>query len=155
PPLVAVLRARGRPEAGAGSPRAPGASASSAGATPAPAGHRKSATVRLEVHVTELRAPRVRCPDRGNDERRRRSFHLRGRQEEAAEAAPHPRADEAKALVARVFTGAGNELAALARDLEAMLEARRDEWSMLTTRALFDALAEVIDARKKSAQHEE
>ena len=66
----------------------------------------------------------------------------------------HPAIDEAKAKVTAAFTtGAG--LATLTRDLEALLEARRDEWSMMTTRALFDALIEVAAERKKSADAEQ
>jgi molecular chaperone DnaK (HSP70) len=130
PPLVSVLRARGR----------------------------KDVTVRLEAHVTELGALEIHCGDRASDEKWRLSFDLRGGggpKEEAADAQPHPRTEEAKAKVMATFRGSGNELAALAKELEALLEARRDEWSMHTARALFDALAEVADTRKKSAEHEQ
>jgi molecular chaperone DnaK (HSP70) len=130
PPLVAVLRARGR----------------------------KEVTVRLEAHVTELGALEIHCLDREDDDRWRLAFDLRGggaRGDDAVDAQPHPRTDEARARVMAAFRGHGNELAALAKDLEAMLEARRDEWSMLTARALFDALAEVADARRKSLEHEQ
>src|SRR5258708_5647779 len=69
------------------------------------------------------------------------------------EAAPHPKADEAKARIATAFTtGAG--LPTLARDLEALFDTRRDEWSLSTTRALFDALGDHALARKQSADHE-
>ena len=70
------------------------------------------------------------------------------------DAAPHPKTDEAKAKIQAAFTtGAG--LQTLTRDLETLLEARRDEWSMMTTRALFDALVEVAADRKKTADHEQ
>ena len=134
PPLVSVLRAPGR----------------------------KEVTVRLEVHVTELGALEIHCKDRDSDGKWRLSFDLRGgggagttADDDAAEAQPHPRTDEAKAKVVAVFRGSGNELAALTKDLEAMLEARRDEWSMLTARAIFDALGDVADTRKRSADHEQ
>jgi len=131
PPLVAVLRARGR----------------------------KEVTVRLEVHVTELGALEIHCSDRDSAETWRLAFDLRAGGSQAPEtegdARPHPRADEAKQKVTAVFRGSGNELAALAKDLEAMLEARRDEWSMLTARAIFDALGDVADTRKRSADHEQ
>jgi molecular chaperone DnaK (HSP70) len=137
PPLVAVLRARGRGEV----------------------------TVRLEVHVTELGALELHCLDRdapapgAEPARWRLAFDLRGggapAEEADAVAAPHPAADAARGQVVAVFRGSGNELAALTKDLEARLEARRDEWSVTTTRALFDALAEVADTRTRSADHEQ
>ena len=135
PPLVAVLRARGR----------------------------KEVTVRLEVHVTELGSLEIHCidqtPGRESDERWRLAFDLRGggsaAEESASDAQPHPATAEAKAKVVAVFRGSGNELASLAKDLETMLEARRDEWSMLTARAIFDALDDVADTRKRSADHEQ
>ncbi len=127
PPIVTVLRARGRSEV----------------------------TVRLEVHITELGALEIACVDPA--ETWKLAFDMRSggaAQEPAQDAAPHPKADEAKGRLAAAFTtGAG--LATLTRDLEALLEARRDEWSVMTTRALFDALAEVAAERKKTADHEQ
>jgi hypothetical protein len=74
--------------------------------------------------------------------------------ETAGESAPHPKTDEAKTRIKAAFsTGAG--LQTLTRDLETLLEARRDEWSMMTARALFDALVEVAADRKKTADHEQ
>jgi hypothetical protein len=71
-----------------------------------------------------------------------------------ADSAPHPRTEEAKAKIKAAFsTSAG--LQTLMRDLETLLEARRDEWSMMTARALFDALVEVAADRKKTADHEQ
>ncbi len=138
PPLVTVLRAPGRREV----------------------------TVRVEVHVTELGALEIHAAERdaaagAPPARWRLSFDMRSggaaadRDDDGAEAQPHPRTDEAKARIATAFRGAGNELAALAKDLEALLEARRDEWSMLTTRALFDTLGDAADARTRSADHEQ
>ncbi len=130
PPLVTVLRARGRREV----------------------------TVRLEVRITELGALEIHAKDLESDDRWRLSFDLRSggaSKEDAAEAQPHPRTDEAKARVTSAFRGSGNDLASLAKDLEAMLEARRDEWSMLTARAIFDALSDVADTRKRSQDHEQ
>lgn len=143
PPLVTVLRAPGK----------------------------KEVTVRVEVHVTELGALEIHAAERdavagAAPARWRLSFDMRsggaggergggGGGDDDAQAQPHPRTDEAKARLAAAFRGAGNELPAIAKDLEAMLEARRDEWSMLTSRALFDALGDVADARKRSADHEQ
>src|SRR5262249_51322340 len=95
------------------------------------------------------------CVDAEQKETWKLAFDMRSggaAAEPAAEA--HPKTDEAKAKITAAFTtGAG--LATLTRDLETLLEARRDEWSMMTTRALFDALVEVVAERKKSADHEQ
>ncbi len=127
PPIVTVLRARGRGEV----------------------------TVRLEVHITELGALEIYCVEA--TETWKLAFDMRSGgaapvTEESAEA--HPKTDEAKAKVTAAFTD-GSGLATLMRDLETLFETRRDEWSLLTTRALFDALIEVAAARKKSADHEQ
>lgn len=135
PPIVTVLRARGRGEV----------------------------TVRLEVHITELGALEVYCVDRelidGKHETWRLAFDMRsgGAAPSAAataDAAPHLKTEEAKGLIKAAFTtGAG--MTTLTRDLETLLEARRDDWSMMTARALFDALVDVIAERKKTADHEQ
>jgi molecular chaperone DnaK (HSP70) len=132
PPIVTVLRARGRSEV----------------------------TVRLEIAITELGALEIRCVEAGGQhETWKLAFDMRSGgaaplAEAAPEAAPHPRTDEAKAKIVTAFTtGAG--LSTLTRDLEGLLETRRDEWSMQTTRALFDALADVAAERKKTADHEQ
>jgi len=140
PPIVTVLRARGRGQV----------------------------TVRLEVHITELGALELHCVEHApapgaTAERWKLAFDMRSGGAAArdphaeADAAPHARADEAKARVAAAFQGGGDGLAALARDLETMFEARRDEWSVSTTRAVFDALLEpdVAATRKRSAEHEQ
>ncbi len=130
PPIVTVLRARGRSEV----------------------------TVRLAVHITELGALEILCVDHGEaHEQWKLAFDMRSG---GAAAAPsdgsesHPKTDEAVALVKRAFAS-GTGLPTLARDLETLLEVRRDEWTMQTARALFDALLEVAPDRKKSADHEQ
>ena len=138
PPIVTVLRARGRGEV----------------------------TVRLAVHITALGALEIYCVDTqepkaegGGIHTWKLAFDMRSggtapSAEVAADSAPHPRTDEAKAVIQAAFsTGAG--LKTLTRDLETLLEARRDEWSMMTARALFDALVEVAADRKKTADHEQ
>jgi molecular chaperone DnaK (HSP70) len=135
PPIVTVLRARGRGEV----------------------------TVRLEVHITELGALEISCVEVGAAgavaETWKLAFDMRsGGSAPAADpdsgAGAHPRTDEAKARIQRAFQ-IGDGLATLTRDLEAMFEARRDDWSVTTTRALFDALVEVAAERKKTADHEQ
>jgi molecular chaperone DnaK (HSP70) len=136
PPIVTVLRARGRGEV----------------------------TVRLEVHITELGALEIYCvdrepPDPAKPETWRLAFDMRSggaapAAATSADAAPHPKTDEAKDKIRAAFTtGAG--MTTLTRDLETLLEARRDDWSMMTARALFDALVDVIAERKKTADHEQ
>jgi molecular chaperone DnaK (HSP70) len=127
PPIVTVLRARGRSEV----------------------------TVRLEVHITELGALEIYCVDRAQGETWKLAFDMRsGGAASEPEAEAHPGTEIAKARITAAFTtGAG--LQTLTRDLETVLEARRDEWSMLTTRALFDALVEVAPSRKLTADHEQ
>ncbi len=144
PPIVTVLRARGR-------------------------GSEGGVTVRLEVHISELGALEIYCVDRGPPagtapgaapETWKLAFDMRSggaapTQEAVADAAPHPRTEEAKALLQRAFRTGAQHLATLMRDLEALLEARRDDWSMMTARALFDALVEVAPERKKTPDHEQ
>ena len=139
PPIVTVLRARGR-------------------------GSHDGVTVRLEVQISELGALEIYCVDReppagAPPETWKLAFDMRSggaapAPEAAADAAPHPGTDEAKAMIQRAFR-TGAHLATLMRDLEARLEARRDDWSMMTARALFDALIEVAPDRKKTADHEQ
>jgi hypothetical protein len=135
PPIVTVLRARGRGEV----------------------------TVRLEVHITELGALEIACVESTTEptgtpaETWKLAFDMRsGGSASAAEVAPdvHPRIDEAKAKIQRAFQ-AGDGLATLTRDLEGLFDARRDDWPVTTTRALFDALVEVAAERKKTADHEQ
>jgi molecular chaperone DnaK (HSP70) len=139
PPIVTVLRARGR-------------------------GSHDGVTVRLEVHISELGALEIYCVDReppagAPPETWKLAFDIRSGGaaplEEPADAAPHGKTDEAKALIQRAFQTGAQHLATLMRDLEALLEARRDDWSMQTARALFDALVEVAAERKKTPDHEQ
>ncbi|MGE0869653.1 MAG: Hsp70 family protein [Kofleriaceae bacterium] len=132
PPIVTVLRARGRSEV----------------------------TVRMEVHITELGALELYCVDREPPhETWKLAFDMRSggvapTEQDAEAAAPHPGTDVAKLRIQTAFkTGEG--LATLTRDLETLFETRRDDWSMMTARALFDALVEVAGERKKSADHEQ
>jgi molecular chaperone DnaK (HSP70) len=135
PPIVTVLRARGRGEV----------------------------TVRLEVHITELGALEIYCVEPAGErgdapaETWKLAFDMRsggGAPVADAAADAHPRIDEAKTKIQRAFQ-AGDGLTTLTRDLEVLFEARRDDWSVTTTRALFDALIEVAAERKKTADHEQ
>ena len=118
PPIVTVLRARGRGEV----------------------------TVRLEVHITELGALEIYCVDREPpNETWKLAFDMRSGgtaptvEDAAADAAPHPR-PTTRRRGSRRRSGPATGWPTLTRDLETLLETRRDEWSMMTARALFDAL---------------
>jgi len=130
PPIVTVLRARGRSEV----------------------------TVRLEVHITALGALEIYCVDTAaGSETWKLAFDMRSggvAPTQEVETTAHPRTEEGKAMIQTAFK-TGAHLATLMRDLETLLEARRDDWSLQTARALFDALAEVAADRKKTADHEQ
>lgn len=130
PPIVTVLRARGRGEV----------------------------DVRLQVHITGLGALEIACVDPTTGETWKLGFDMRSG---GAVAPPlpdaaqlPPRIDDAKQTLTAAFTTKGG-LATLTRDLETLLNTRRDDWSVTTARALFDALADVATARKTSADHEQ
>ncbi|HWN67338.1 MAG TPA: hypothetical protein VNM90_06835, partial [Haliangium sp.] len=142
PPIVTVLRAPGRSQV----------------------------TVHLEVRITELGALEIWCKDvePGSPEpgaRWRLSFDMRaggaarGSEEEAGsvalDAETEARLAQARAMVKEAFTGSAEGLASLMKNLERLFDQRRDEWSMLVTRGIFDAALEVEDARKRSADHEQ
>ena len=117
--------------------------------------------MRLEVHITELGALEIYCVDAEppNETLEARVRHALGRRRAGApRTPPTPRRTRRptrrrRRIQAAFTTGAG--LPTLTRDLETLLEARRDEWSMMTARALFDALVEVAADRKKTADHEQ
>ncbi len=136
PPIVTVLRAPGRSEA----------------------------EVRLHVRVTALGTLEIYCvehdPPAGKEPGRwRLTFDMRSGgavrrdDEPAAELDDDTRA--AQDLVRQVFRGKSEiRPARLMRELEKRLDARRDEWSMTQTRALFAAAIEVEAARKRSPDNE-
>ncbi|HUH05718.1 MAG TPA: Hsp70 family protein [Kofleriaceae bacterium] len=137
PPIVTVLRARGRAQV----------------------------RVHLQVRITELGALEIWCRETqpseepGVETEWRLSFDMRSGGAAATgeptggEAAP--RTPAARALIETVFTGGKSaELSGVMKGLERVLEVRRDEWATATARALFDAAFEVEEHRKKSPDHE-
>jgi molecular chaperone DnaK (HSP70) len=139
PPIVTVLRARGR----------------------------SRVTVGLETHITELGRLELHCIElRGSsDERWKLAFDMRKGgsaatavvdREDAAQVAPEPeRLAEAKALMLAAFGADQNSLATVGRDLEILLAGRRDDWSVPTIRALFDVLIDDSLASRRDADHEQ
>jgi molecular chaperone DnaK (HSP70) len=142
PPVVTVLRAPGR----------------------------SRATVRLEVRITELGALEVWCRERERAAdgesggqppgRWRLSFDMRSggaarpSEGDAAGAEPDPKLAQARELVRSSFSGGAVAPAGLVKAAEELLDARRDEWSVTVSRALFDAALEVEEARRRSPDHE-
>ena len=151
PPIVTVLRARGKTKT----------------------------TVRIEVQISELGALEIHCVEHNagaaiEPGRWKLSFDMRSggggnssggaaRSASASDngsgattdaAVPHPNSVPAKAAIMAAFRGSAQDLIALGKQLETLLEARRDEWSTATIRALFDALVEVVAERKRSSEHE-
>jgi molecular chaperone DnaK (HSP70) len=140
PPIVTVLRARGRGRV----------------------------TVRLEAHITELGRLELHCVEPAVDgavsERWKLEFDMRkGGAATAADPdargddqpVAHPKLDEAKAMLAAAFDHGGAALASVGRDLEALLESRRDDWTLTTARALFDTLIDHPRARRHDAEREQ
>jgi hypothetical protein len=136
PPIVTVLRAPGRSEA----------------------------KVRVQVDVTALGTLEVWCAEHDAPEGRepgrwRLTFDMRSGGAARTEDQPSAELDDAtraaQDFVKAVFRDeADTKPAQLMRALEKKLDARRDEWSMTTTRALFDAALKVEAERKRSQDHE-
>ncbi len=127
---------------------------------------RSQVAVRLEVRITELGALEIWCTERrepgdpsdGEPDRWRLSFDMRAggaARDEEAETTLDPRVPDARELIRTLFSGPRSpELSGIMKGLERVLDSRRDEWSMTTTRALFDTLLEVEARRKQSPDHE-
>jgi molecular chaperone DnaK (HSP70) len=131
PPIVTVLRARGR----------------------------SRVDVRLETRVTELGSLEIWCHERESDERWRLSFDIRGGGAARTDGDPGAELTDAEKaavdLVIATFRGESDvEPKRLLRVLEERLDLRRDEWSMKLSRAMFDGALKVEDERKSSPQAE-
>ena len=70
------------------------------------------------------------------------------------EADVDPKIAAVRELVKSSFTGGPVAPAGLVKAAEELLDARRDEWSVTVSRAMFDAALEVEEERKRSADHE-
>ena len=138
PPIVAALRAPGRGQV----------------------------TVHLAVRITELGALEIWCRDTApeSQDQWRLSFDMRAGgatrdKGEAAAAALDPETEarlaEAKEVVRAAFGGKPDGAASVVKNLERVLDTRRDEWSMAITRGIFDATLAVEEDRKRSPEHEQ
>ncbi len=70
------------------------------------------------------------------------------------EADVDPKIAAVRELVRSAFTTGPIAPAGLVKAAEELLDARRDEWSVTVSRAMFDAALEVEEERKRSADHE-
>ena len=145
PPIVTVLRARGRGRV----------------------------TVRVQTRLSELGHLELWCVEHGVEhgaaqgERWKLELDLRkggsATDQERAPGEPGgeasslaaPRLEDAKALLAAAFAPGATTLATVARELEATLDARRDDWSLATNRALFDAIIDLAHARRHDPEREQ
>jgi molecular chaperone DnaK (HSP70) len=113
----------------------------------------RNVRVRIRARLTELGTLELWCQSVDvPDTRWRLSFDLRAGGAAESTALP-PRTEEARALVRTAFAAAGDP-APLVKQLEQLLEARRDEWSTALIRALWDTLHESEPSRALSADVE-
>jgi molecular chaperone DnaK (HSP70) len=130
--------------------------------------------VRLRVSFTEVGTLEVWCEARDTLHRWRLQFELRGEVTQAQQldiAKPHPvptrsstvttsdaTVESAAQLIRSVFGGPadGDTLApdTLASQMEAVLGAKRDSWTISAIRRFGDVLIEIAAGRKKSPRHE-
>jgi molecular chaperone DnaK (HSP70) len=112
---------------------------------------RAEARVRLAARLTEVGTLELWCVE--GEQKWRLSFDLRGGRPETSEDSPDPRLADARRALERAFSSGDPN--AVMKDLEKILEARRDEWPTATIRALWDALwpLEAV-ARARSADAE-
>ncbi len=120
--------------------------------------------VRLHARRTEIGTLELWCREVTGDRRWRLQFDVRGRRPDGDGAASGGEAggivDEAlraraAALIGEAFGPAGSlPPEALVKRLEAALELGRQEWPPTLLRALWEALLEVADGRRRSPAHE-
>jgi molecular chaperone DnaK (HSP70) len=112
--------------------------------------------VRLVARLSELGRLEVVLHERQGEARWRLSFDLRAGAAPSGEetAGPAEQVPQAALQLAESFGGRGVPPAQLMKALEITLDARRDEWSTATIRALWDALRGEEPVRARSAEHE-
>ena len=131
PPIVTVLRARGR----------------------------SHVEVRLQVRITELGALEIWCTEQSAENtsgKWRLSFDMRSGGA-ANDEEPEEEIDltEATQLIETIFSGGKSaKLSGIMKGIEKLVGKRRDEWTMTMTRGLFDAALKCETSRSKSADHE-
>lgn len=124
------------------------------------ANQKERVEVQLACQLTEVGTLKMECVSAENDSKRwELEFEVRNKQADGIEEAElHPRLNECKELIARLYSGNkksadSNEIKTLAKDLEKRL-GKRDEWDFTTLRQLFDTFAQGRKRRRRSEQHE-
>ncbi|EJE4695531.1 hsp70 family protein [Vibrio parahaemolyticus] len=124
------------------------------------ANQKERVEVQLACQLTEVGTLKMECVSAEDDSKRwELEFEVRNKQiDEGEEIQLHPRLNECKELIARLYSGnkksaEGNEIKTLAKDLEKKL-GKRDEWDFTTLRQLFDTFAQGRKRRRRSEQHE-
>ncbi|HHJ3242645.1 TPA: Hsp70 family protein [Vibrio parahaemolyticus] len=124
------------------------------------ANQKERVEVQLACQLTEVGTLKMECVS-AEDEKKRweLEFEVRNKQaDDGEEIQLHPRLNECKELIARLYSGnkksaEGKEIKTLAKDLEKKL-GKRDEWDFTTLRQLFDTFAQGRKRRRRSEQHE-
>ncbi|WP_455292198.1 Hsp70 family protein [Vibrio parahaemolyticus] len=124
------------------------------------ANQKERVEVQLACQLTEVGTLKMECVGAEDDNKRwELEFEVRNKHtDEGEEIQLHPRLNECKELIARLYSGnkksaEGNEIKTLAKDLEKKL-GKRDEWDFTTLRQLFDTFAQGRKRRRRSEQHE-
>ncbi|ELI0350153.1 hsp70 family protein [Vibrio vulnificus] len=124
------------------------------------ANQKERVEVQLACQLTEVGTLKMECVSVEEDDKRwALEFEVRNKKaEELENATLHPRLNECKELITRLYSGNkksgdGNEIKLLAKELERKL-GKRDEWDFTTLRHLFDAFAQGRKRRRRSEQHE-
>lgn len=124
------------------------------------ANQKERVEVQLACQLTEVGTLKMECVSAEDDSKRwELEFEVRNKQADGIEEAElHPRLNECKELIARLYSGNkksadSNEIKTLAKDLEKRL-GKRDEWDFTTLRQLFDTFAQGRKRRRRSEQHE-
>ncbi|EHY9860025.1 hsp70 family protein [Vibrio parahaemolyticus] len=124
------------------------------------ANQKERVKVQLACQLTEVGTLKMECVSAEDDKKRwELEFEVRNKQaDDGEEIQLHPRLNECKELIARLYSGnkksaEGKEIKTLAKDLEKKL-GKRDEWDFTTLRQLFDTFAQGRKRRRRSEQHE-
>ncbi|MBR9874331.1 MAG: hsp70 family protein [Vibrionaceae bacterium] len=124
------------------------------------ANQKERVEVQLACQLTEVGTLKMECVSAEDDSKRwALEFEVRNKQaDDNEEVQLHPKLNECKELVARLYSGNkksadSKEIKTLAKDLEKKL-GKRDEWDFTTLRQLFDAFAQGRKRRRRSEQHE-
>lgn len=124
------------------------------------ANQKERVKVQLACQLTEVGTLKMECVHTEDDTKRWAvEFEVRNQKaEQDQQQALHPRLNECKELIARIYSGnkksaESNQIKTLAKDLEKKL-GKRDDWDFTTLRQLFDSFALGRKRRRRSEQHE-